>query len=148
MTPPIDPEKVSLSNLDNPGHVTLSTYVNFFIFFSCTDSHSGPGTANKSGNQLTITMKSARNPQPPLKVGVLHASWKFLKKKLKFFLPFLEADTSSLKTSGCMKFINCLCGVDPAAEAQAKLDQGPQLSPEEEAVAAAKFLDEARFWKM
>lgn len=30
---------------------------------------------------------------------------------------------------------------------QAKLEEGPKLSPEEEACAAAKFLDEDKFWK-
>ncbi len=52
-----------------------------------------------------------------------------------------------MKIGSCMKFLNCICGVDAKAEALALSEQGPKLSPQEEAVAAAKFLDEDQFWK-
>lgn len=53
-----------------------------------------------------------------------------------------------MKEGSCSKFMHCICGVDSKAAALAEsLEQGPKLTPEEEAVAASKFLDEEQFWK-
>lgn len=46
-----------------------------------------------------------------------------------------------------MKILKCICGADNKTIEQAQLEEGPKLSPEEEACAAAKFLDEDKFWK-
>ncbi|XP_021966846.1 sodium/glucose cotransporter 4 isoform X1 [Folsomia candida] len=57
-------------------------------------------------------------------------------------------DADSMKEGSCSKFMHCICGVDSKAAALAEsLEQGPKLTPEEEAVAASKFLDEEQFWK-
>ena len=45
------------------------------------------------------------------------------------------------------KIINCICGVDQKEMDEAKAEEGPKLSPEEEAASAAKFLDESKFWR-
>ncbi|CAG7730914.1 unnamed protein product [Allacma fusca] len=44
------------------------------------------------------------------------------------------------------KMLNCICGLTEAAAAEAKAEEGPKLTPEEEAASAAKFLDESKFW--
>lgn len=58
-----------------------------------------------------------------------------------------DVEGNSLKANSCMRIVNCLCGVDSKAAALEELEQGPKLTPEEEAAAAAKFLDEDKFWK-
>jgi hypothetical protein len=46
----------------------------------------------------------------------------------------------------CLRFLKCICGGGAEVEEGAGED-APKLSQEEEAAAAAKFLDEDKFWK-
>jgi sodium/glucose cotransporter 1/sodium/glucose cotransporter 9 len=45
------------------------------------------------------------------------------------------------------KMLHYICGVNEKATEEAKAEEGPKLSPEEEAATAAKFLDESKFWR-